>query len=100
MFCTRYSKNQTKKPVRRVKKYEGGGKVDSFDAKMQRGYNEDSGANDLPITVRNRDGSRNSSETARIRVSNFGDALAERSDSKYPTLPKRSARGRAKKNDD
>lgn len=96
MFTTKYSKSQPKKQA--VKKYAEGGIVDALDEEIQPGYNAVSGANDLPITVRNRDGTKNVKETARVRVNNFIDSLEESGDRKHGL--KRSARSRARKGGD
>lgn len=100
MFCTKYSKSASKKPATGVKKFKNGGKVDQFDVDMQRQFNATSGANDLPFTVRNRDGSKNVGETARVRVQSFVDANDEYFEAKRQSSRVRSARGRAKKSDD
>lgn len=98
MFCSKYSKNQPKPAARQ--KFAGGGKVTEFDKHSQRISNDISGADDLPITVRNRDGSINSKEGARIHTSGFLDALRERTDKRSGRSDSVRSRAKKKKSDD
>lgn len=94
MFTTKYTKSQPKAAKKPVKRYENGGLVANSDREEQARSNESSGANDLPITVLNRDGSRDRYATARLQSRNFVDAVREQQNS--PS----AARNRARKGKD